>query len=316
MLGGRNRWRLILIGFGMSLAVILTLYKFEWTGFGQGDSVSTTINKKDADGNIVETITTTTEPGKTLWDWLSLLGVPLTLAILGYILQQQERSRANNEAKEEILQNYFDRLSTLLVDKNILAIAVKVYPPSEKQGDDQPKRISTPEERELFDEERELFDSAVHVIRARTLSILRRFEGDGERKGSVIRFLIEADVISKAKLSLSKADLRRADLRGAALIRANLSEADLSGANLYEAFLYDANLSEADLSRANLSRAFLYSANLSKATLEGAVLIDIQWDEHTQWPAPTEVAKAKNLPEALKQQLRITDTPTLPAPNP
>ena len=54
--------------------------------------------------------------GKTLWEWLELLGVPLTLAVLGYFLQQQEQKRSRDEAKDEILDAYFDRLSALLVD--------------------------------------------------------------------------------------------------------------------------------------------------------------------------------------------------------
>jgi hypothetical protein len=83
--------------------------------------------------------------GKTVWNWLELLGVPLALAVLGYILQQQQQKRAEtlskeqreiaaDEAKEEILQGYFDRLSTLLVDKNILAIATKVWAPRTKDS--------------------------------------------------------------------------------------------------------------------------------------------------------------------------------------
>jgi hypothetical protein len=84
--------------------------------------------------------TVTSEPGKTLWDWLSLLGVPLSLAGLGYGLQQQQQKRAEtlskeqreiaaDEAKEEVLQAYIDRLSSLLVDKNVLEIASKVHNP-------------------------------------------------------------------------------------------------------------------------------------------------------------------------------------------
>jgi hypothetical protein len=235
---------------------------------------------------------------KTTWDWLDLLGVPLTLAILGYILQQQERSRAEklsrvqqniaaSEAQEEILQVYIDRISTLLVDKNILAIAAKMYSSPEKQGDDQAKTTIPLEERELF-------DVAVDVIRARTLAILRRFEGDIPKKNSVIRFLIEAEVISKAKLPL----------RGALLGGANLSGANLSGADLSSA-----NLSSAYLRGADLRGGVLIRAGLRGACLEWADLGDIKWDNDTEWPDASEVASAKNIPKALKQQLRITDTP-------
>ncbi|MDV3348190.1 hypothetical protein D0962_35165 [Leptolyngbyaceae cyanobacterium CCMR0082] len=98
--------------------------------------------------------------GKTLWEWLELLGVPLTLAILGYFLQQQEQKRAReyadqqreiaaDEAKDEILQAYFDRLSVLLVDKNLLAIASKIYPKGKSRKQHSFYRLSK-EEKQLY----------------------------------------------------------------------------------------------------------------------------------------------------------------------
>lgn len=279
-------------------------------GIGKDQAVTTESVEKDAKGKVVKSIKTTKyDDGKTLWDWLSLLGVPLSLAILGFWLQQSQQKRAERvakeqrerdeklakeqreiaaaETKEEILQVYFDRLAVLLVDKNLLAIAAKVYASETQKRGVLPKIEPTLEERELL-------DSAVDVIRARTLSILRRFENDPERKTSVIRFLIEADIISKLKLSLREAnlynadlhdanlhdaDLRDADLRDADLRDANLIEADLSGANLERAKLTNAHLLNADLSEANLCsarirEAKLEGANLSKANLSGARLND------------------------------------------
>jgi uncharacterized protein YjbI with pentapeptide repeats len=173
----------------------------------------------------------------------------------------------------------------LLVDKNLLAIASKVYASETQENEGQQKSEATLEERELL-------DSAVNVIRARTLSILRRFENDSERKTDVIRFLIEADIVSKWKLDLSNANMsgaklcganlrgakmRSVDLRGADLHKADLSSADLEGANLNGAFLREAtlekvNLSEADLSGADLIEAFLRGANLERANLSEADL--------------------------------------------
>ncbi|PSR14226.1 hypothetical protein C8255_24400 [filamentous cyanobacterium CCP3] len=350
--------------------------------------------------------------GKTVWDWLGLLGVPLTLAILGYILQQQERKRteilqqqerdrietlsreqreiASDEAKEEILQAYFDRLSSLLVDKNILAIAAKVYISEHQDKDSHLEELITSNERELL-------DASIDVIRARTLSILRRFEGDSKRINSVIRFLRESEVFGKAKLRLNEANLVEADLKntdlreidlseanfygailvtanlyrailiranleGANLEGANLKEANLEGANLFrvilngailsganfygadlkeanleganlfranlEAYIVGANLEGANLIRANLERANLEGANLEeanlyeanleganleKANLKGADLTGTSlraamWNNETQWPEAAEVAKAQNIPDALNQQLGITDT--------
>ena len=121
-------------------------------------------------------------------------------------------------------------------------------------------------------------------------------------------------ILSGVKLAgadLAGADLIGADLKGTILIQANLSEADLSRADL----------SRADLSRAILSRAILKGANLKGANLKGADLIaanlkGARWDDKTQWPDPTEVTKALDIPEALKQQLGLPDVPPQPDSDP
>ena len=125
--------------------------------------------------------------------------------------------------------------------------------------------------------------------------------------------------------NLSGANLIHANLRSAYLNTANLSDADLTGANLSDTILVKAHLSGADLRSANITTANLAKAKLSGSNLEYAMLaeavlngasleeaklkeanlINIKWDENTQWPAPEEVAKARNIPEALKQQLGI-----------
>lgn len=326
-----NRWWIQLVAIAVITMIVVIAFKkgtwSDWVGF----------------------------KGKTVWNWLELLGIPVVLAILGYGLQQQQQKRAEvlsqkqreiaaDEAKEEILQAYFDRLSTLLIDKNILAIAAKVYSPEGEQAETFPQ--ATPEEKELL-------DAAIDVIRARTLSILRRLEGDGDKKTSVVRFLIDANVISKARLSLSGVDLSGANLSRTELYGADFSGANLKGAYLQFANLRNANFGSANLEGANLGMAYLRGANfadsqnfgcktnLSNAQLNGTDLrfvnfsfsilrnadlryadlqnadfryanlqdADLQaiiWNRETRWFKP-EVLKAKNVPEALKQELGITD---------
>jgi uncharacterized protein YjbI with pentapeptide repeats len=267
-----------------AIAISVVIFKpLLWpggVGIEQDRSVTTTSVEKDKQGNIIKSVeTTTNDDGKTLWDWLSLLGVPLTLAGLGFWFQQIQQRRADeaareqrelaaDETKEEVLQVYFDRLSALLVDKNLLAIAAR----TNSTGTEESQLPTT-----ATLEQKELLDSAVDVIRARTLSILRRFENDAERKTSVIRFLIEADIVSKLKLDLSEADLSGtnlswAKLSGAKLNTANLKGTNLSWANLEEAQLHTANLNGADLSSAFVSKANLFGANLRGANLRGTKL--------------------------------------------
>jgi hypothetical protein len=202
-----KRWRrggVILLASGA--LVFLVVRKNEpWTGFGPD---STTNIERDGTGKIIKTVEAE-QSGKTFWDWLSLLGVPLSLAGLGFYFQQQQQKRSEEQAEsdreqaeqqvslereiaesnqqEEILQAYFDRVSALLVDQNLLAIAAKLSNLSDLDESQQ----------EALIEQKELLDSSVDVIRARTLSILRRLKDSRERKSSVIRFLLESDIISK-----------------------------------------------------------------------------------------------------------------------
>ena len=112
------------------------------------------------------------------------------------------------------------------------------------------------------------------------------------------------------KADLSSAHLTKADLSGADLSGAHLTKADLRGADLSSADLISADLRGADLSYAHLISADLRGADLSYAHLIGTDLMNanldgIQWNESTKWPGRIEVAKAENIPEALRQQLGI-----------
>ena len=96
------------------------------------------------------------------------------------------------------------------------------------------------------------------VARARTLSAFRRL--NGERKGSIVRFLAEAKLLEVC--DLSGADLGRANLVVANLSGASLADANLGGANLTGASLADADLSGAGLLQADLRGADLLQADL------------------------------------------------------
>ncbi len=283
-----------------------------FSGFGPGE-VETTSEKTDNQGQIIERTTTKIpQEAKTLWDWTNLAGVvavPLLLAWFGFRLQNQqqkqneaqkqreleqaeklaatqreqteklaavEREVAEQNRQEEALQTYFDRISSLLVEKNLLAISAKVAKKDQKAGeaptDSATGDTATPEEEELL-------DVSVNVIRARTLTTLRRL--GSTRKTSLIQFLLEAEVINKLQLSLQGADLAGANLRAAKLAEADLKlailkEADLFGANLIKADLVRANLVRADLQLAILKEANLFGANLAGADLKLANLVEAE----------------------------------------
>jgi hypothetical protein len=103
--------------------------------------------------------------GKTLWDWLELLIIPVVLAGGAILFNRSERKAereiADDRIRESTLQTYLDRMTELLLEKNL--------------------RTSGPEA------------EAAVVARARTLTVLGGL--DAERKGALVRFLYEAHLI-------------------------------------------------------------------------------------------------------------------------
>ncbi len=179
------------------------------------------------------------------------------------VRDKTERDIASDNQRETALQDYIDKMSELLLDK------------------DHPLRESAPE------------DEVRKIARVRTLTVLPRL--DKERKRGVLQFLHESGLIDKgmkiidldgadlnganlSEANLGGADLHRAILDGAKLHKANLNGAILGEAILGEAQLYGADLGRADLHRAILDGADLVLADLSKADLHGAILGEAKLD--------------------------------------
>src|SRR5258708_4951492 len=258
----------VLIAF---IAFTMAVWRFgwDWTGFTGGFSQITTTST-----NYGTTTTTVKPPGKTLWDLLQLLIVPIVLAIVAFLFNlattrnaqkttqlrdRTDRAIAVDNQRETALQAYLDKMSELLFERHL--------------------RESQPE------------DEVRTIARARTLTVLPRL--DTNRKGSLIQFLYEARLI-KTSIGSSIIKLKGTDLSGAKLVRANLSQADLSGADLREAVLDWANLSGANLSKTNLSRATLIVINLTGADLSGANLYESNLSEAYLNNADLSVANLEN----------------------
>ncbi|WP_100903329.1 pentapeptide repeat-containing protein [Nostoc flagelliforme] len=270
-----------------TVVIIYILYQFNWSGFGEDSNKSVTIKEviNPKDGKFIK-LTETTEyfqSGKTFWDWLGLAGT-LAIPIVLFQFERREQKRADNQAeaekqrvekqaeaekqkaekeaelekaiadnnlREEALEAYINRMSELLLEKNL--------------------NVSDPSRG----------DTAFDVARARTLSVLRRLDKDGERKGSVIQFLIDTELISKLNLSdtnLDGAILTNADLSDAKLIRAKLTSAKLTNAiltnaHLDDAIFDDANINSATLDNASLTRASFMHTNLIQAQISHGQLM-------------------------------------------
>jgi uncharacterized protein YjbI with pentapeptide repeats len=213
--------------------------------------------------------------GKTVWDWMALLIVPLALVVIGLLFtmlqdarQQEienqraqqaqkiedqraeaERELAEQRAQDETLQAYLSQMSQLMLERKLL--------------------------------EAEPGDPVHTLAQARTSTAILSL--DAEHNESVTRFLINSGLAVKSdpsprlltEIALENATLSHAHLPNAGLSDADLSDADLSGADLSGADLSGAELPHADLSEAvlgeaDLSDAILSGANLSPANLSGA----------------------------------------------
>ncbi len=252
--------------------------------------------------------------GKTVWDWLQLLIVPLMLALITVVFTWQQEARqlrienqraeaerelAEQRAQDEALQAYLDQMNNLLLEHDL-------------RNSEEDSEMRT-------------------LARARTLTVLRRL--DSSDKGVVMLFLEEAELIQTGPeeegppiislrgaplqdVNLSTSDLRRADLSLAdlrnanlsltTLIGADLSGADLSGADLSNAGLIDADLSYAILSGADLSNAVLGFVNLKEADLSGADLSETD----LTYANLTEAEGITN--EELDQQASSLEDATMP----
>jgi len=186
--------------------------------------------------------------GKTLWDWLNLIGillVPLMIGAFTLSTTIQQSQIAQDQQQETALQAYLDHMSDLLLNSKL--------------------RESQPG------------DEVRNVARARTLTVLPQL--NGTRKGEVIQFLQEAGLISQkntivdlTSANLTSVDLSHANLNSAALWGTNLHNADLSSAWIDNANLSGADLSGADLTNAIFDSAYITGANLSNANLSYTAL--------------------------------------------
>jgi len=223
------------------------------TGFNGYYATSTTRTIRGSLPTI--TSTETYQPGKTLWDWLQLLIVPIVLALGATLFNRaithneqkiadqryvNEQHIALDKQREDLLQVYLDRMSDLLLNGGLLH--------------------SNPDA-EVRD-----------IARVRTLTVLRQL--DSRRKNYVLSFLRETklvtpepatNIISFCSAELSRVDFKDVNLSDIDLSKSNLSKADFTGANIRKV-----NLSEADLTEANMSSTYITSSKFDRATLNKA----------------------------------------------
>ncbi|WP_414519907.1 pentapeptide repeat-containing protein, partial [Nostoc sp. PCC 9305] len=208
----------IVIGLAIAGAIAIPiLYNASWSGFGPDSNISDTtkevINPRTGEKIKLTETTVHHQSAKTFWDWLGLGGT-LAIPFVLYQFQRSESEQADNTSREEALLSYFKHISELLIDKKLKLLIN--HNQTIKEG--------------LKDQKCLMLDALLDSVRACTLSILRRMDKDGERKGRVISFLSDAELISELNLEL--ADLSDAKLSNVILNNAKLCYAKLRNADL------------------------------------------------------------------------------------
>lgn len=253
----KKHWRRLLV----FLIVISLIYLAGYLQFFKGFSLPEWMGFSDYVGPDVAS-NRTFQRGKTLWDWMELLIIPMVLTGGAVYFNREERKVereiASKRTQETALQIYFDRMTELILHEGLT------------------KSKSS--------------DVVRSVARARTLTILRTL--DASQRGFVLQFLYESElvgantivklegaVLSEIWLASSTVDMSHVNLEGALVDHAMLSWANLSGANMRNAILSGARMNQTKLNGADLKGAHIWWASLVGADLTDADLTDALLDE-------------------------------------
>jgi hypothetical protein len=115
-----KHWIVALI-IALVMALILIESMINGTGFNGYYAISTTRTISGPLHTI--TSTETYQPGKTLWDWMQLLFIPVVLAVAGFWFNHRERRaaelRAENERKRQsYVQKQKEKLNNSVLRPN------------------------------------------------------------------------------------------------------------------------------------------------------------------------------------------------------
>jgi len=222
--------------------------------------------------------------GKTLWDWLDLLLIPIALAIFAYFSSKEikkiELMVSIERTRDISLQSYIEKVTDYLSQGSL------------KIMDTSKNEINNEVEDNLTHNDAQQQAKAIEIRRLVTLLTKTTLKMlDGERKGLVIQFLYDAKLITisnienKPIISLKGADLSTIDFSSELVRISNklkkdfqheefhdidLSETNLSRANFYGVHFHNSNFNFANCVNANFQNAFIKSSSFLNAILDKA----------------------------------------------
>ena len=247
----------------LTILVILIIIGIIWLATMNNPPNWTGFGKSNIDEKI--------SPAKTLWDWLDLLIIPVALGLIGWAYSQIEKVKTQNVEEErkqnEILESFLETMTKLIMEHDLQS------KPSQQ---------------------------TIAIARARVNIALSNL--NGQRKGQILQFLYESDLIDiKPKLLLlganlqnaildeivlgkseikgaffNKSSIQRANLKGAILIGCDFSHTNFSNSLLENANLSYTNLSDSQLKNMDLTTVNFEGTNLTGANLEGSKILNNQ----------------------------------------
>jgi hypothetical protein len=184
----------------VAITLIIVGYWFDWAGFSGYNKITVahTISGTNA-GTVIRT--EEYQPGRTLWDWMQLLIVPVVLALIALLF-----NRATTRTEQKLAAERYKQ------DKEIASRHYHQDQHIAKQRYEQDQHIALDKQREdllqtyldrmselLLEKDQLTSEQSRNVARARTLTVLCRL--DAGRKEILLQFLSESGLISIIDLS-------------------------------------------------------------------------------------------------------------------
>ena len=204
---------------------------------------------------------------KSFWDWLQLLIVPLMLALGAFYLNSAADFRdyqiAQEQKHQEILTDYFSKMQDLIVETKKI------------------KETSGYKESHPKDQEVMLLPEFSSTAQALTLSVLEQL--DGKRKGKVITYLAESQLITITVDNNKPSTQPEIKLDGANLDDIELgNNGQRNSLNENEMTIIDQiQIKNANMKRANLSGLRSRHSELRGSYLENASLKNVYFTGST-----------------------------------
>jgi uncharacterized protein YjbI with pentapeptide repeats len=228
--------------------------------------------------------------GKTIWDWLNLLIVPIALAGIALWFNSKEKRRELENAiesrREANLNKYIDRMGKFLLENEL-----------QKNANNNGSTIR----------------DVAQVLTVTTLRIL-----DAQRRDIVFRFLqdthLAKDLLNGASfedadlsrtmirgINFRRADLRVCDLKDSGLIDVDFTNAYMVSANLQSSYLSNVNFLNADLRWADLSKSDFKVVSLRSTNLKESDLSESNFEDVDFTDANLEVSNLKGVNVSIEK---------------